>query len=180
MPAMRAGPAALSLLSAVASTQPFPYPRCAECWRSASGRASPCPRTCTSSSRRSAPGGNVRLQHLGICSSIHSQIPCCMTGMQHDLHAAGLACCELHAARLARCIVCVRHACCSSCMLLLRPARRLSSADLCPAAPPMPPADKTQHENADGTAAPAVPLDHLGPKGQPCGLAGQPVGKNTK
>lgn len=42
------------------------------------------------------------------------------------------------------------------------------------------PADKTQHENADGSAALAVPLDHTGPKGQPCGLAGQPVGKNTK
>lgn len=39
---------------------------------------------------------------------------------------------------------------------------------------------KTQHENADGSAALAVPLDHTGPKGQPCGLAGQPVGKNTK
>ncbi|KAL4425345.1 hypothetical protein ABPG75_009361 [Micractinium tetrahymenae] len=33
---------------------------------------------------------------------------------------------------------------------------------------------------ADSSAEGGVPLDHLGPKGQRCGLAGQPVSRNTK
>jgi hypothetical protein len=37
---------------------------------------------------------------------------------------------------------------------------------------------KTESEGAGGGAA--VPLGHTGPKGQPCPLAGMPVGRNTK
>ncbi|KAI3434914.1 hypothetical protein D9Q98_002968 [Chlorella vulgaris] len=39
---------------------------------------------------------------------------------------------------------------------------------------------KTEHDTADGGSAAAVPLAHLDAKGKPCGLAGMPVGKNTK
>lgn len=39
---------------------------------------------------------------------------------------------------------------------------------------------KTQAETADGGTAAAVPLDHVGHKGRPCALAGQPVSRNTK
>lgn len=41
---------------------------------------------------------------------------------------------------------------------------------------------KTEHEAAGGSGASvgAVPLGHVGFKGQPCPLAGTPVSKNTK
>lgn len=39
---------------------------------------------------------------------------------------------------------------------------------------------KTESEGAGGAAGSAVPLGHVGYKGQPCPLAGMPVGRNTK
>lgn len=39
---------------------------------------------------------------------------------------------------------------------------------------------KSQHEGPGGAAAPGVPLGHTNVRGEPCALAGQPVGKNTK
>ena len=39
---------------------------------------------------------------------------------------------------------------------------------------------KTEHEAAGGSTVGAVPLGHLGFKGQPCPLAGAPVSRNTK
>lgn len=39
---------------------------------------------------------------------------------------------------------------------------------------------KSEHEAGDGASSGGVPLGHVGPKGQPCPLAGAPVGKNTR
>lgn len=51
---------------------------------------------------------------------------------------------------------------------------------LAAAPPPNASQYKSTHEAVDGGGGAAVPLGHVGANGQPCPLAGSPVGKNTK